>query len=316
MKVLLASMAAAILTLSGAAVRADGPAKVTYVYAGPTSYYWDTFAAQQLGFFKDEGVDVSLVRSDNVAQQTQMLLTGAADIIGANAEVAMAAIEKGAAITMVAAQTGKQGFVFVARPEIKDYADLRGKLLGATQLKDASATMLVQLMKKHGLDRKDFDLVALGGTPNRFAALTSGAVAATLLSPPLDYKAEAMGMRKLGYAYEAFAGPQVVYTVAKDWAQKNDATLVHFLRAAHRAMDWLYDPSHRDQAADILVKAIGGTRADALLNYDDWIAQNHVLAEGLSLTADGIKAFLDLRGSSDDPQRYLDLAYLRKAESK
>ena len=315
MKALLPALAAALLALSAGSASAQASRTVTYVYATPTSYYWDTFVAKERGFFKAEGLNVDMVVSDNVGQQTQMLLTGAADIIGANAEVAISAIEKGAQITMVGGQSAKQGFVFYARPEIKAWSDLKGKLLGATQLQDASATMLVELMKMHGVQRSEFDLVALGGTPNRFAALTNGAVAATLLSPPLDYKAKSMGMNKLGYAYEAFGGPQVVYTVQKDWAKKNEDTLVRFLRAAKQGMDWLYDPKNRDEAANVLVKSIGGTREDALANYDDWMA-NKVLAEGLALTPAGIKAFLDLRGSKDDPAKFLDMSYLAKASGK
>ena len=315
MRSLVTALVAGLAALSAGAAQAQATRTVTYVYATPTSYYWDTFVADELGFFKAEGVQVNMVVSDNVGQQTQMLLTGAADIIGANAEVAISAIEKGAQITMVGGQSAKQGFVFYARPEIKAWSDLKGKLLGATQLQDASATMLVQLMKMHGVQRNEFDLVALGGTPNRFAALTNGAVAATLLSPPLDYKAKSMGMNKLGYAYEAFGGPQVVYTVQKDWAKKNEETLVRFLRAAKRGMDWLYDPKNREKAADILVKSIGGSREDALANYDDWMA-NKVLAEGLALTPAGIKEFLDLRDSKEDPARFLDMSYLAKASAK
>ncbi len=316
MKSLAAALIAGLIGLGSTGANAQALKDVTYVYSGPTSYYWDSFVAKELGYFKEEGINANIVLSDNVAQQTQMLLTGAADIIGANAEVAIAAIEKGAQITMVGAETSKQGFVFLARPEIKTWADLKGKLLGATQLQDASASMLIALMKKNGVQRSEFDLVALGGTPNRFTALINGAVAATLLSPPLDYKALSLGMKKLGYAYEAFDGPQVVYTVQKDWAKKNEDTLVHYLRAAKRGMDFLYDPKNREAAADILVKSIGGTKEDALANYDDWIPQNKVLAEGLELKPSGIKSYLDLRDNKDDPAKYMDLSYLRKAQGK
>ena len=316
MKSLAAALIAGLISLGATGAKAQSLKEVTYVYSGPTSYYWDSFVAKEMGFFREEGIEANLVLSDNVAQQTQMLLTGAADIIGANAEVAIAAIEKGAQITMVGAQTSKQGFVFLARPEVKTWADLKGKLLGATQLQDASASMLIALMKKNGVQRNEFDLVALGGTPNRFAALINGAVAATLLSPPLDYKALSMGMKKLGYAYEAFDGPQVVYTVQKDWAKKNEDALVRYLRAAKRGMDFLYDPKNRDKAADILVKTIGGTKEDALANYDDWIPQNKVLAEGLELTAAGVQSYLNLRDNKDNPSKYMDLSYLRKAQGK
>ena len=314
MKTLFAALAILAGGLASAApAQAQAPREMSYAYAGPTSYYWDIFIAQERGYLKEEGVKLDLIMTDNVAQQTQMLVTGAVQIIGANAEVALTAMEKGAPITIVGAQTAKQGFVFMARPEIKTYADLKGKLLGATQLQDASATMLMELLKKNGVERDSYDMIALGGTPNRFAALNNGAVAGTLLSPPLDYTAASLGMRKLGYAFEAFDGPQVVYTVQKDWARKNEDTLVRFLRAAARGMAFLYDPANREASADILVKTIGGTKEDALKNYDDWMGPNKVMAENLAITPQGLKAFLDLRGSKEDPAKFLDLSYLEKA---
>ena len=176
--------------------------------------------------------------------------------------------------------------------------------------------MLMELMKKNGLQRNDYDLIALGGTPNRFAALNSGAVAGTLLSPPLNYKATSLGMKTMGYAWEAFDGPQVVFTVQKSWAEKNEAKLVSFLRANVRAMDFLYDPQNREKAAEILVKSIGGTREDALANYDEWMGKNKVMAEKLAITPAGIKAFLDIRDSKEDPNKFLNLTYLQKALAK
>ena len=204
----------------------------------------------------------------------------------------------------------------MARPEIKTFADLKGKLLGATQLQDASARMLIELMKKNGVQRNDYDLIALGGTPNRFAALNSGAVAGTLLSPPLNYKATSLGMKTLGYAWESFDGPQVVFTVQKSWAQKNEDKLVSFLRAASRGVDFLYDRKNREKAAEILVKSIGGTKEDALANYDEWMGANKVMAEKLNITPAGIKAFLDIRDSKEDPNKFLTLTYLQKALAK
>ena len=315
MRKLIAFAALLMGGLAGGA-QAQGLREMSYVYATPTSYYWDVFVAQEMGFMTQEGVKLNAIVSDNVAQQIQMLVTGAADVVGANCEVALVAMEKGAPLAIVGAETAKQGFVFMVRPEIKSYADLKGKLLGATQLQDASATMLKELLKKNGVEPGSYDLIALGGTPNRFAALNNGAVAGTLLSPPLDYKALSVGMRKLGYAWEAFNGPQVVFTVQKDWAKKNEDTLVRFLRAAARGMAFLYDPKNREQAADILVKSIGGTREDALKNYDDWFGANKVMAENLAITPESLQDYLNLRGSKFDPASFLDLSYLHKALAK
>ena len=71
--------------------------------------------------------------------------------------------------------------------------------------------MIRLLLEKHGVKRSEYEFIALGGSPNRYAALTRGAVSATMLSPPFDFKAEADGMRRLGNAFEAFEGVGVVF---------------------------------------------------------------------------------------------------------
>ena len=107
MKTLFAALAMLAGGLAGALpAQAQAPREVTYVYSGPTSYYWDIFIAQERGYLKEEGVKLDLIMTDNVAQQTQMLVTGAVQIIGANAEVALTAMEKGAPITIVGALSG------------------------------------------------------------------------------------------------------------------------------------------------------------------------------------------------------------------
>ncbi|MDB5569857.1 MAG: ABC-type nitrate/sulfonate/bicarbonate transport system periplasmic component-like protein [Hyphomicrobiales bacterium] len=303
--------AVALAGLSPAA-KAQSKPEINYVYATPSAYYWDVFAAAQLGHYEAEGLKVNLIKADNVSQQMQMLVTNSVQIAGANAELVVTAVDKGARLTMIAGETAKQGFTFVVRPEIKTWADLKGKTLGVTQLQEASATMLELLLKKNGVDRKDYQTIALGGTPNRYAALTRGAVAGTLLSAPADFKAVEQGMRKMGQAYEAFPGPQVVFTVQKDWAAKNADAVVSFLRATNKAMGMLYDKANRDKAADILVKAIGGTKDEALQSYDLFFGEE-IMARNLDLTREGVKAHLDLRGSSEDPDKYYDLTYLKRA---
>lgn len=286
---------------------------VIWTYATPSAYYWDIFAAMELGFMAEEGVKVNAIRAESVAQQMQMLVTNAVNVVSANCELVITAVDRGAGLAIVGGETARQGYTLMARPEIRGYGDLRGKVVGVTQMQEASATMLQLLLKKNGLNPGDYQTVALGGTPNRYAALTKGAISATLLSPPADFKAEAQGMRKLGAAFEAFDGPQVVFTVQRAWAKANADTLVGFLRAAAKGMRWLYDPKNREAAADVLVKAIGGDREDALKTYDGYLGSDQIMARDLEITPAGIQAYLDLKGSKESPEKYLDLTYLKAA---
>ena len=50
----------------------------------------------------------------------------------------MSAIEKGADFKFLASENDRLSFVLMARPEIKDYNDLRGKTLGVTQPQEST----------------------------------------------------------------------------------------------------------------------------------------------------------------------------------
>ena len=84
--------------------------------------------------------------------------------------------------------------------------------------------MLKMLMQKNGVGSKDYDIVPTGGTPSRYAALKTGAIAATMLSQSVDFLAQSEGFNLLGYSYEAFDAPLVSIAVQRKWATANADT--------------------------------------------------------------------------------------------
>lgn len=299
------------LVLSMTPAAAQGAREV--IWAHPAgAYYWGIFSAMDQGFIKEEGIKLEESATDNPAQAMQMLVTGAVNVISMSPEVAITAIEKGAEITIVATENRKVGWSLIVRPEIKVYGDLKGKLLGVTQLQEASGTMLKILLEKNGVKESDYDVVPLGGTPNRFAALSGGAVSATLLSPPMDIRALGAGMRKLGDTFEAFSGAGVFLVANKRWAAANGDTLERFLRAATRGGAWLFEPANKDKAADVLVKTMKITREDADKNYELLVGSG-IIARTLNIGEGEIEPWLKLRGSNDKPSRYFDAAPLQRA---
>ena len=210
---LVVAFTAALFALSASSY-AQAQQKKEIVWGAPnvlSSYYWDVLGAIDLGYMADEGLSIKVVNNDNPVQNLQYLATGAIEITSITVELALSAIEKGADFKFIASENDRLSFVFMARPEIKEYADLRGKTLGVTQLQESTASLIRLLLEKHGVKRNEYEFIALGGTPNRFAALVRGAVTGTMLSPPFDFKAEAEGMKRFGTAFEAFEGAVVVF---------------------------------------------------------------------------------------------------------
>jgi ABC-type nitrate/sulfonate/bicarbonate transport system substrate-binding protein len=278
-----------------------------------SSYYWDVLGAIDLGYMDEEGLTIKVVNNDNPVQNLQYLATGAIDITSITVELALSAIEKGADFKFLASENDRLSFVLMARPDIKDYSDLRGKTLGVTQLQESTASLIRLLLEKHGVQRSEYEFIALGGTPNRFAALVRGAVSATMLSPPFDFKAEAEGMKRFGTAFEAFEGAGVVFAAQTKWAENNADSVARFLHAAAKAQRLFYDPSNKAKAVDILVKRTHLPAADIEKNYDAVYGPNKIMSQNLELTDRLLQPWLDLRSSPEKPARYIDLTYWKRA---
>ena len=290
--------------------------KLTWGYTNPSAYYWDAYAAIALGYMNEEGLDVEALNIPSVGQSVKVLLTGDIQILSVNTEVVISAAEKDADIVMVGAETTKPTFALVSRPEYKTYQSLKGKTLGVTQLEEASTTMLKMLMQKNGVGSKDYDIIPTGGTPSRYAALKTGAIAATMLSQSVDFLAQSEGFNLLGYSYEAFDAPLVSIAVQRKWATTNADTLVRFLRATAKASRWLADPANRAQAVAILVKVASTPESDAQKTYDLYFDREKIMSVDLQLPVTGVQKWLDLRGSKEPPSKFMDMSYLARALGK
>src|SRR5581483_11185452 len=149
-----------------------------------------------------------------------------------------------------------------------------------TQLQDASTTMTQLLLQKGGLKVGDYEMIQVGGTPTRYAALVRGAVQATVLAQPQDLVASDAGMRKLGNVQDAFEGPAIVFVARKSWAEKNPELVTRFLRGALDGMRWLADPKNGNDAIRILAKRINATEDHARATYDQYMKDKVISITG------------------------------------
>jgi NitT/TauT family transport system substrate-binding protein len=311
-------LAALLVMLFSVSDRDAGAAdKLKWGHINATAFYWDVYAAIAQGFMTDEDLEVEALRIDTASQSVQMLVTGAVQILSGNTELAINAIDRGGDVVIVGNETARVPWSLMARPEIKTIADLKGKIVGVTQLTDASTTMTRLLLQKGGLAPGDYDVIQVGGTPTRYAALERGAIHATVLAQPADFRASQGGMRRLGGVQDAFEGPAIVFTVQRSWAQKNEDVVVRFLRGAVRGMEWLNNPKNRAEAIQVLAKRINVSEEHAAATYDLYIEQKVISSDGY-LPPEHIKNYLSLSRSTvpDDVSKYVDLGYLERSRTK
>jgi ABC-type nitrate/sulfonate/bicarbonate transport system substrate-binding protein len=204
-------------------------------FAGSWATAW---IAKEAGYFSEEGLDVELVRVGGSTRMVAAMLGGSAPIIQAGAVAALSANVAGGDVVIIGATGTVSPFRLMARPEIKQPADLKGKRAGITTFGSTSDQVVRIALKQFNLEpNKDIALLSFGAQPEAFAALLSGAVQVAALSYPLYPKAAKLGMRELmnfgEIGVEDING--TVITTRAFIAQNRD-TAVRFLRGFARGM--------------------------------------------------------------------------------
>ncbi|MFD0712968.1 ABC transporter substrate-binding protein [Paenibacillus sp. GCM10027626] len=169
-------------------------AKIRYAAFNGVSGLAVQFGAEK-GFFKDEGLDVEFITTQNAIEGLTSKDVDVADVATTNAIVAAG---KGAPIKIVSSLFRTKGpFYLVASPDINSVEDLKGKTVGAAAFGSGLDAYVQVILQKHGLGKDDVTYVANGVNDAAFASLTSGQVAATIIHEPFASLAEVTGKGKL-----------------------------------------------------------------------------------------------------------------------
>lgn len=204
-------------------------------FAGTWAVAW---VAKEGGYFASEGLDIELVRVGGSTRMVAAMLGGSAPIIQAGAPAAIAATGAGSDVVIIAATGKVSPFRVMARPEIKQPSDLKGKRAGITTFGSTSDQVVRIALKHFGLEpNKDVAILTFGAQPEVFAALHNGAVQVAGLSYPLYAKAAKLGIRELvkfaDLGFEDVNG--TVITTRSFLAQQRD-TAMRFMRGFIRGM--------------------------------------------------------------------------------
>ena len=197
-----------------------------------------TWIAKEAGYFANEGLDVELIRVGGSTRMVAAMLGGSAPVIQAGAIAALTANVAGAEVVIIGATGTVSPFRLIARPEIKQPSDLKGKKAGITTFGSTSDQVVRIALKEFNLEAtKDVALLTFGAQPETFAALMSGMVQVAPLSYPLYAKAIKSGMRELisfaNLGVEDLNGTAI--TTRAFLAQQRD-TALRFMRGFTRGM--------------------------------------------------------------------------------
>ena len=152
------------------------------------------WVAEVGGLLTKNGINAEIVYT-RAAIET--LVAGEVDLGQMTGSLMSSARLQGADPVMIAGVQDILEDRLMARPNIKSMEDLRGKRIGVFRFGAASHLRLIYILPRYGLSSRDVTLLQVGDTPDRLIALSSGAVDATLISPPDHLEAQRLGLKVL-----------------------------------------------------------------------------------------------------------------------
>src|SRR5690242_14567815 len=283
--------------------------------------------AEREGFFAREQLTVQLVPLEGgTDQMVKRLDAGDVEISSTATPYFIQAVAEGRSHAVaVAAENANPIYSLIAKPEIKSFADLKGRTIGLSLDIDTISISTRKLLALRGLKESDYHVKNLVGTPVRLECLKRDECDAVPLGQPEDFTAIDQGFRRLGLSTDAVKHFEFKLLIVRpDWAKQNRAALVAFLRGFAASLKYFRDPVHRDDVAKTIVAVSGVSDKIARQTLALYFQPDRgVIPRAGEIDLKGLTqviAFMGEAGVLKDPlpkaERFVDSTYLRAAEMR
>lgn len=185
----LMSLAVAGVTMMALPGTAAAAGKITIMVGGITKMvYLPAKLAEQLGYFKEEGLDVELQSQPAGVDAENELLAGAVQAVVGFYDHSIDLQSKGKEITAIVIFGQVPGEVELvstkASASIKSMADVKGKTLGVTGLGSSTNFLTQYLASRHGITSNQYSVLPVGADNTFIAAMKQGRIDAGMTTEP------------------------------------------------------------------------------------------------------------------------------------
>jgi NitT/TauT family transport system substrate-binding protein len=305
------SLSALILSfLIAHPARAQGPAstppeKVAASYPSRSITSFPILeTARQKGFFQREGLNASIIYVRG-GIDINALITGDTDYAAAST-TAVTAFVAGAPLRLIMSYNAHVDQVLFAQPKYRSLAQLKGQAIGSLNPGGLVDTLLRRILTHGGLQpERDVVILNMGGTPERYAALKSGSIAAAMLSSPHSFRAEKDGFNKIATAIEYADVPGTGVVVRADRIKKQPEQIKRFIRASLRAMAYIRE--NRSDATQMIAREFGMDQEVAALSYNQLL---ELLSPDGKHRMDGLQLIVDIARAAQKVDRQISAPQL------
>ena len=172
--------------------------ELTLAVGGKTAlYYLPLTICERLGYFKEQGLDVTINDFRGGAQSLQALVGGSVDVVTGAYEHTIRMQAKGQDIKAVIELGRFPGIVVGVRKDkaasYKSAADLKGMKIGVSAPGSSTNFFVMYMMSKAGLKPADASYIGVGIGPSAVAAMKKGEIDALSNLDPMITKLEQDG---------------------------------------------------------------------------------------------------------------------------
>jgi NitT/TauT family transport system substrate-binding protein len=320
-------LAAAGMLLRPVAAEAADPVekpKLAIATASLGLTYLPLILAQQLGYFKDQGLTVEVSAFPGGSKALEALMGGSVDIVSGAYSNTLTMAAKDQALIAFVAQVRCPGFVLgisKAHPDVTAASGMKGLKVGVSAPGSSTHMVLNYILNKGGLHPDDVSVIGVGTSSGAVAAVRTGQIDAMINNDPIltiltesgdlhsiaDMRSEATNAAVFGGPY-----PEASFYSKADFVRKNPKTVQAVTNAVVKAEHWLQKATPDDVASAVpedyllgdralYIKAFNNMRAclspDGMLNHEGAAIVLHVLSD---FDADIRGASIKLEDTYDD----------------
>ena len=210
--------------------------------------------AEQMGYFRRQGIDTQLDALPSGARGMLALLGGSTDVMATifDQVLLMAAENRGIRSFLLMERCPMLAVVVspVVRKTIKRMADLKGCMIGVTSPGSSTHLLLNYMLTRSGVDPQEVSAVGLGSNAARVATLESGKLDAAVLGDPgvtllerrypnLVLLADTRTPEGARQAFGSDAYPGAVLFAREQWLHENRDRALRLTTAVLGAMKWI-----------------------------------------------------------------------------
>ncbi len=280
-------------------------------YGGTAGYQLPLWVNEELGFSRKYGVDLETILIQAGSPNIQALLGGSLQLTQTAASSALLAAIRGAPIVIVATLENKLPIQLIARPEIKEPHQLRGKTIAINRFGGSNDAAVLMAMRAWKMDPKEITMLQTGGTSARMAALIGKKVDATVQSYPEIFQARKLGMNVLADLGDFGFYTNTSNILTRSYLQQHRPVVKSFIKGQIEAMH--YVKSNKEGSLKILKKHLQVTDPQAIEGTYDFFAKR--LPRVPRTEAEGIKNVLASIGAPQkDPGDFVDMSLIDEIE--